>query len=180
MITVVVVEENKSTRLLMGLRELLEQLTPAAVVGGQHCLLPDEPPGILLYQGQDGCRVDSARTIAVLGCDLTRCPQLVLPAGTRLLLSGQNPVHTQFAGQSRLTPLDCGLSLRDSLTLSSHTDSEAVVTLQRTVEDLWGRTVEPRDLPLTLEEERAAQLLLYFGGICLLTGLASRTETLKF
>ena len=176
----VVLEEGRNDRLTQGLADLLGRLATVAVAGQKFCVVPEQPPAVLLYHAGDGCVVRAPRTVAVLGPDLDHCPTLELPAGTRVLLSTQNPHAADFAGRSGLPLLDCGLSLRDTLTLSSHTRLESVITLQRSVEDLWGRGVDPVDLPLTLDRELPSHLLLYFAGICLLAGWTDRLTDFKF
>lgn len=174
LITVVVLEESRSGRLAQGLAQLLGRLVPVAVAGPRCCQVPGEPPALLVYPGGEGAVVRAPRTMAVLSPQLEHCPGITLPEDARVLLPSQNPWAARFASQGGFSLVDCGLTLRDTLTLSSHTQLESVVTLQRSVEDLWGRPVEPVDLPLPLGREYPAHLLLYLAGVCLLAGWTQR------
>ncbi len=111
-------------------------------------------------------------TIVVLSDLLERVPEapLGLPPGCPAILSGQNQAAAWFAGAAGLTPLDCGLSLRDTLTLSSLTEGSAMVSLQRPIVRLDGGTVEPVDLPLTLTRAWEPYHLLCCAGALLLAG----------
>lgn len=178
LITVVVVEEARGSRLTQGLAQLLGRLAPVAVAGPRCCQVPGDSPALLIYPGGEGAVVRAPRTIAVLSPQLEHFPSLTLPGDARVLLPSQNPWAARFASQGGLAPVDCGFSLRDTLTLSSHTQLESVVTLQRWVEDLWGRPVEPVDLPLALGADTPAHLVLYLAGICLLSGWTQRLKDL--
>ena len=69
-----------------------------------------------------------------------------------------------------LVPVDCGLSLRDTLTLSSVTETSAVISLQRPVARLDGSLVEPVEFPLRLGKRWSPYHLLCCGGALLLAG----------
>ena len=112
------------------------------------------------------------RTVAVLGDRFARLPASPpeLPAGCPVLFSARSPAAAAFAGGGGLVPLDCGLSLRDTLTLSSLTAGSAVVSLQRPVARLDGRMLEPGEFPLSLRREWAPFPLLCRAGVLLLAG----------
>ena len=69
-------------------------------------------------------------TIAVFSDLLEHPPEAVLglPQGCPAILSGQNEAAALFARREGLVPVDCGLSLRDTLTLSSVTETSAVLS----------------------------------------------------
>ena len=173
-------DENRNRHLAQELGGLLRQIAPAAVATRREFFLPAAPAEFLLFQGADGLRVDAPHPIVVLAPDLVQIPEIRLPQDARLILSSQDPQGADFASREKLEVLDCGLSLRDTLTFSSRTEHEAVITLQRPLEDLWGRTVDPVDLPLILTREFSPHLLLYCAGICLMAGWADRLPFQKF
>jgi hypothetical protein len=141
------------------LGEALEDLPP-----GQYRFCPPGP-------GQ-GIPYPPGRTVAVLSDQMAEPPLAPprLPAGCPIIFSGQNLAAAQFARSSGLTPLDCGLSLRDTLTLSSLTSRSAVISLQRPVARLDGALAEPGDIPLPLSREWAPFPLLCRAGVLLLSG----------
>ncbi len=117
-------------------------------------------------------------TIAVLSDLLESPPDSVpeLPKGCPAILSGQNEAAALFARREGLLPVDCGLSIRDSLTLSSVTETSAVISLQRPVARLDGSLVEPVEFPLTLTRRWTPYHLLCCGGALLLAGGAPALE----
>lgn len=124
-------------------------------------LLADNGPGPL----------PPGRTVVVLDDRLASLPGRVdIPARCPAILSGQCQAAVQYAQRAGLLPLDCGLSLRDTLTLSSSTESSAVVSLQRPVARLDGEMVEPVEVPLALTRRWEPFPLLCCAGALLLAG----------
>lgn len=121
----------------------------------------------------------AGETIAVLSDLLAAPPEEVqLPEGCPAILSGDNQAAVEFARRHRLLPLDCGLSLRDTLTLSSRTDNSVVIALQRPVKRLDGTTLEPVEIPLSLTQKWAPYPLLCCAGVLLLAdGPSALLET---
>lgn len=110
-------------------------------------------------------------TIAVLSDLLTAPPEDVpLPPRCPAILPSQNQAAVEYARETGLLPLDCGLSLRDTLTLSSRTDTSVMISLQRPVARLDGTLLEPVDIPLPLTRKWAPYSLLCCAGVLLLTG----------
>lgn len=113
-------------------------------------------------------------TVAVLDDRLTSPPKgVALPEGCPAILPSRNRAAVGYARGAGLVPLDCGLSLRDTLTLSSRTDSSVVISLQRSVARLDGGVVDPVEVPLKLCRKWAPYPLLCCAGVLLLTGGAA-------
>lgn len=66
--------------------------------------------------------------------------------------------------------LCCGMSGRDTLTLSSIGDMGAVATVQRSITSLSGDIIEPCDIPVTLTKPCDKQDLLFTVAVLLLCG----------
>lgn len=112
----------------------------------------------------------AGETIAVLSDLLAAPPEDVqLPAGCPAILSGENQAAVEFTRRWDLLPLDCGLSLRDTLTLSSRTSSSVVIALQRPVKRLDGTVLEPVEIPISLTQKWAPYPLLCCAGVLLLS-----------
>lgn len=139
-------------------------------------LLPGEQ--FRLHLPGEGEPLPPGRTIAVLSDLLEQTPEPVpgLLPGSPALFSGQNEASARFVGREGLLPVDCGLSLRDTLTLSSVTETSAVISLQRPVERLDGGMVEPVELPLALTRRWMPFPLLCCCGALLLAGGAKALE----
>lgn len=110
-------------------------------------------------------------TIAILSDLLTSPPEdILLPARCPAILSSENQAAVEFVRQRDLLPLDCGLSLRDTLTLSSRTSSSVMISLQRPVSRLDGVMLEPVEIPLSLTRKWSPYALLCCAGVLLLSG----------
>lgn len=118
-------------------------------------------------------------TIAVLSDLLAAPPEKVpLPPRCPAILSGENQAAVEFARRRELLPLDCGLSLRDTLTLSSRTDSSVMISLQRPVARLDGTVLDPVEIPLSLTQKWTPYPLLCCAGVLLLAdGPSALLET---
>lgn len=110
-------------------------------------------------------------TIAVLSDLLAAPPEKVpLPPRCPAILPSVNQAAVEFARRHGLLPLDCGLSLRDTLTLSSRTDSSVMIALQRPVARLDGTVLDPVEVPLSLTRKWVPYPLLCCAGVLLLAG----------
>ena len=63
-----------------------------------------------------------------------------------------------------------GMSSKDTLTLSSITPDSAVLCLQRAISDLFGSTLDPVEIPLSLSHRYDAFSILCAAAIFLLSG----------
>ena len=153
--------------------------------GRPHCRLADAlgvlPPEHFCIRGASRGEEGFPRGRAVVVLDEGLLGGLgggvALPEGCPVILSGQDAAAVQFARERRLLPLDCGLSLRDTLTLSSFTESSAVVSLQRPVVRLDGTLLEPVELPLTLSRRWESYPLLCCAGVLLVSGMEGLAGT---
>ena len=135
---------------------------------------------LLFFAGPPQCRLEESlrrlppeRFCLLAPGDGPLFPQSIeldLPQGCPAILSGQNEAAALFARREGLVPVDCGLSLRDTLTLSSVTETSAVISLQRPVARLDGSLVEPVEFPLRLGKRWSPYHLLCCGGALLLAG----------
>lgn len=86
------------------------------------------------------------------------------------ILNSANADDIETAKRSGGEVISCGLSLRDTVTFSSFTEDRCVISIQRPLTRFDGRSVEPFELPLTVNEgdDRygilCANLLLILGG----------------
>lgn len=121
----------------------------------------------------------AGETIAVLSDLLTAPPEEIsLPPRCPAILPSENQAAVEFAQRRGLLPLDCGLSLRDTLTLSSRTDSSVMIALQRPVKRLDGTVMDPVEVPISLTQKWAPYPLLCCAGVLLLAaGPSALQET---
>lgn len=141
-----------------------------AAAGPEGLILGGQGPKLLLFSAAEGVSLQATAPIVIFPQELKISPDLILPSSSILVLDSQNRPGAAFAAQSGLRILDCGLASKNTLTLSSFSGEDAVVCLQRPVEDRLGRTVEPFELPLQLRQEVAAYPLLCCAAVFILGG----------
>ena len=99
--------------------------------------------------------------------------------GKKLELSGEFwcvfcSHHKEAAAFSRergLRAVTCGFSPYDTVTLSSSTGEQSVVTLQREIHTVEGNLLEPADYPVLLTEPRSGEDVLISAAVLLLLGV---------
>lgn len=74
---------------------------------------------------------------------------------------------------SLVPTLTCGMSPKDTLTLSSISESSAVVSLQREIKDLSNKVIEPCEIKINIEDRFSDYELLSACAILLLAGKIS-------
>ncbi len=77
------------------------------------------------------------------------CP-VIKGSATIILNSGSTSGLLPPTAGTKLRLISCGLSSKDTLTLSSFTADSAVVSLQRSITSLSGAIVEPGDYPISI------------------------------
>ena len=137
------------------------------------------PIGVVLLSAGEDTAIEDAGSILLLpraaALPIIRAPLTLVADSARDTWPGQ------FAGEL----ISCGRSAKDTLTLSSHTEDSAVVTLLRQMRDLSGRVVEPCEFPVLLlggdpfVAFAAVSVLLLTGRIGLLSEIGYSANNLQ-
>ena len=96
------------------------------------------------------------------------------------ILSSEDTAGAQLFQQMELTTITCGLSGKDSLTLSSITSDSAVICLQRTIRSLSGQEIDPGEIPVTLNRPIDRYSLLAAVAVALLSQRRELLDQLHF
>lgn len=96
------------------------------------------------------------------------------------ILSSEDTAGAQLFSQMKLTTITCGLSGKDSLTLSSITSDSAVICLQRTIRSLSGQEIDPGEIPVTLTRPIDRYSLLAAVAVALLSQRRELLDQLHF
>lgn len=96
------------------------------------------------------------------------------------ILSSEDTVGAQLFQQMKLTTITCGLSGKDSLTLSSITSDSAVICLQRTIRSLSGQEIDPGEIPVSLSRPVDRYSLLVAVAVALLSQRQELLDQLHF
>ncbi len=103
---------------------------------------------------------------------------LILQQGSRscCILDPTHEEAAAFAQKQGLDCLTCGFSSYDSLVLSSRSDTEAIITLQRQIHSFSGTVLEPGDRLIRKSSSINDHNLLLCCGSLLLAGILSEEE----
>ena len=164
---------DRTGRLPESLSSLLGDYFCLAVADGHRLFLPPKVPDLILFSAPGEGVIQASSPIVILTPDSPCFPALELPSESVLVLEGKDRHSIAYAAQRGLRVLDCGLSSRDTLTLSSFSGGDAVACLQRPVEDLLGQSVDPFEFPLRAGRQYPPFALLCCAAVLLLSGRRS-------
>ncbi|MCI8623376.1 MAG: hypothetical protein HFG26_06890 [Provencibacterium sp.] len=174
MISVVVLSGGSTLRLLC---RTLSHFCETLCVTGQEIHLPGEHPDILLVEAASplDCKGD---VIYILGARPPQPEWENFSPGPHAVavIHSHNAEGLAFAARRHLKTLTCGLSSRDTLTLSSLTGESAGVCLQREIAAFGGKRIEPADIPVRLRGPLERFELLTLAAVLLLCGLGEYLE----
>lgn len=101
---------------------------------------------------------------------------LRLPADAVVIVSSDEEGQLRQLAQMGAQTVTCGLSCKDTVTFSSKSEEEAVVSLMRGVPGLNGEMLEPMDVPITFPPESGDYPLLACTAALLLAGAITGEE----
>ena len=76
----------------------------------------------------------------------------------------------EFLSQKKIKTLVCGLSSKDTVTFSSVSDTEAVVSLQRTTTNILGQSIDPMEIAVKFDCNYDPISVLMFTACLILLG----------
>lgn len=166
MIFTVVVQAGDE--LLCSLYRALSRSYEVLCVGQREVLLPDISPEVLLLGAKRAPECDGDVIYVLKDAqedeDFTPSPHAVA------VVHSQDESSLRFCAQHHLRTLTCGLSSKDTLTLSSVTAESAVICLQREIGTLHGEVLEPYEIPVKLRRRIDRMELLSLAAVLLLCG----------
>lgn len=96
-----------------------------------------------------------------------------LPEGIPAVFGSQNGKAAEQLKGSQVTPVVCGTSSKDTLSVASLAETSASVSLQRSVRTLCGEILEPKEISIELVQQLGPYPLLATCAVFLLCGMDS-------
>lgn len=128
----------------------------------------------LLYETSRLEAIQAERALLIFKTGMTAYARpLSLSEGVVSILETENEAAARALLHSDATALTCGLTARDTLTLSSISDTNPVISIQRAITTFDGHTLEPCEKRVALRAPLSGYALLSVCAILLLTGQAS-------
>ena len=94
-----------------------------------------------------------------------------LPSGTVGICEDSDRAALKILMESGVPVITCGMNPKSTVTLSSLTSSSALVSLQRTVTDIFGNDTEPCELGIKLNRGRSPFAVTASAAVLLLAGI---------
>lgn len=177
MIPIFLLGEENDAAIRLPLCRVLERHGGVLHICGTHAAqYAIGPARFLLYETS---RLDSIQAERALLIFKTRqaffSHPLVLSDGVISILETENETAARMLLHTGTTALTCGLTARDTLTLSSISDTDPVVSIQRAITTVDGHTLEPCEKRIVLHAPLSGYSLLSVCAVLLLTGQASES-----
>lgn len=99
-----------------------------------------------------------------------------LPGGFLPVFEAHNTQAAAALGGTGLNAVVCGTSSKDTLSLASITDTDATISLQRSIRSMSGEILEPYDIPIHLGRSSSPYPVLATCAVFLLAGIHSGEE----
>ena len=96
------------------------------------------------------------------------------------VVDSRNAQLVSFVSSTKLPAITCGLSPRDTITLSSIAVDSAVINLQRTVTCFDGSVVEPQEIPLKIGSEIDNYTLMALASVFIMSGNIQKLLNIQF
>lgn len=96
---------------------------------------------------------------------------IILPSGAVGICEDSDLAALKILMANGATVITCGMNPKSTVTLSSLTPSSALVSLQRTVTDIFGKNAEPCEFGIKLNRGRSPFAVTASAAVLLLAGI---------
>ena len=179
MTSILILGGSGDHRLFTALRKILERSLSLCFVGARGEICLRARPDIFLCEMEQAHIVKSEDTILV--CKACFPHQSDTDAGQPpqvAVLGADDAAAARYLGDRCEGCITCGMSCRDTITLSSLHDEDAVICLQRAVTALDGTRVEPGEFPVRLSHRLDAYTVMACAATLIAAGQAHQLEGL--
>ncbi len=101
---------------------------------------------LMLVSYPEKCRINADTVLVILGDECKSVPSEINDG--IFIINSKNKRQAELLNGQNYLAITCGASPKDTITYSSRTDDETVLSLQRSVKTLSGKTTEPFELPV--------------------------------
>ena len=134
------------------------------------CCPSEHTPQFVLSQSGHPLRLELLEGIVVFGSKAPSTANFCIPDSVPCLVESTNTAALCTLMSSSHTAICCGLSSKDTFSVSSLRDHEAVVSVQRHLTALDGRPIEPGDIPIRLSQAQSAYSIMASCAVLLFSG----------
>lgn len=160
-------------QLCLGLSAVLGRMCGVIRLGNGELAAPESDAEILLWHSAGDVTVHGPRNILVFSGPGSCSECVEVPNDCVVIAGVDDQAAAGYAARRGLRLLDCGLSSKASLTFSSIGREAGVISLQRSITDIYGNSIDPMELPLSIQPKPHYPLLAAVG-VLLLSGMGDR------
>lgn len=124
----------------------------------------------LLYECETAPVFEIAPSVFLFKNKITKYAALQIPANSLAIVDTVNQPALSMLQRSSVSAVTCGMSPRDTLTLSSSKERSAAVCIQRQMQTMAGQTVDEREIPVHFERRYEPYTLLSICALLILAG----------
>lgn len=150
MVTAVIIGSAPDRRIFSLLQRVLEKQGNLASLSPKGFNAPEAAPDFFLWDCARPGSINALNCLAVFKERPADFEGMPPPLCSMAVVGSDNPQAIEFWAAAQRPAITCGFSPRDTITLSSMTDTSAVVAIQRTIPTFDGNTIEPVELPIEL------------------------------
>lgn len=153
-----------------GLVRLLEKQFSMLELREGAVIVPDRPPQLLLCPMSALGEIRSRKVIALY--KEPQAGELRLEGAQQVVavVDSSNPNLAEQVSGTGFPAVTCGMSGKDTVTLSSIGADSAVINIQRSIQCFDGAVAEPQEIPLSLSRPRDGFLLMAAAAVFIATG----------
>lgn len=177
---VIIAAGGRDKKMWRVLPELLRRNLPAVFADELPQPAAGEPAKLVLCdpEGAKSLRPDRAIIICK---DADSLPDEYPEEGDSIaVVDSSNPRTVEGVSTTRLPAITCGLSPRDTLTLSSYDEDSAVLGVQRAITCFDGSVAEPQEIPLRLSGPIDSFTLMAASSVFVMTGNTAHLKDAVF
>ena len=130
-------------------------------------------PEYFLYESEKLPEIGLERGIILFRNSIEPQDPVFIPPGFLCVLETKNARAAALLKDTGCTAVTCGTSPQDTLSIAALEEGSAVVSLQRTLETLDGKMLEPHDFTVKCPEARSPHQLLTICAALLISGVDS-------
>lgn len=151
MVDIIIFSHDTSGRFSKLLAEQLSPYYKVAIWAETAYIRQTEDIDFLIMETASLAQITSEQGVLIF-TDTAALPSLSLAGNIVAILNSADKSGLQATADNKIKAITCGLSSKDTLTVSSISDSDAVVSLQRNITSFAGAVIEPAEFPIALRE----------------------------
>lgn len=149
---------------------LLNRFGGIQYYGKKEFLQTNEEPRFSVFSSFEVPKITANKGILILKNGAIPPVRQVLSNNWIAVIDSQNENVGKILKGTGVTAVSCGMSARDTLSISSISEGTAMISLQRTIKTLQNMIVEPRDIEVDFMQELSPFLLLSACAVLLFSG----------